>query len=310
VDQFLLYLHLMKYPLMVGPLMAGSCALLSVFVVLRGMAMISEGVAHAGVAGLSLAILIGYFVGSLNNVLSQNLITACFCVGAALAMGYLTRGGKVSHDASIGIVLVSTLSLGIVILSIRQGLGGHGDAPPPSIETLLFGDILTVGAYEMWLAAGLAVIVFGVIFSMYNAFVYTALDEEMARINGVPVKLINTLLLVLVSLAIVVSVRLVGGILVNAFIIIPGATARMLGRRFGLVVLLALVVGVIGTTAGLALAIGLALQPNPMLTAIPAGPVLVLVLFLVFLAVWVVRQVRKPKVAEDAIPAASDGHGH
>lgn len=285
--------YYMRYALIVGPVIAAACALLSVFVVLRGMAMISEGVAHAGVGGLAVALLIGFFVPFLDNSLAQQIITCIFCTITALCIGYVTQKKRVSEDSAIGIFLTATLALGILLLAVRHYLHGGGSTPP-SLEDLLFGSITSVSQQDAYVAVAICVGVFAIIFSMYHAFIYTALDEDMARINGVPVGLINTLLLVMVSVIIVVSVRMVGLLMINALMIIPGATAKMIARSFGRVLVTSLVVGTLGVAGSLLLAIFMA--QHPPMDKYPVGPILVLTQFTVFLVVWIIRQTVKPRV--------------
>lgn len=288
----------MRYALIVGPAIAAACALLSVFVVLRGMAMISEGVAHAGVGGLAVALLIGFFVPFLDNSLAQQIITCIFCTITALCIGYVTQKKRVSEDSAIGIFLTATLALGILLLAVRHYLRGSGTTPP-SLEDLLFGSITSVTQADAYVAVAIGVVVFAIIFSMYHAFIYTALDEDMARINGVPVGLINTLLLVMVSVIIVVSVRMVGLLMINALMIIPGATAKMLSRSFGRVLVASLVVGTLGVTSSLLLAIFMA--QHPPMDKYPVGPILVLTQFTIFLLVWIVRHNVRPKLVESEL---------
>jgi zinc transport system permease protein len=292
LSDFLEYIHLVRYALIVGPLLAAVCALLSVFVVLRGMAMISEGVAHSGVGGLGVALLIGLVFPFLDHPLGQLFITGLFCTATALLIGYVSHGKHVSEDSAIGIFLVASVSVGIVALTIRQYLHGAGGTPP-SLEDMLFGTITTVGPDDVYAILILAACVFITVFSMYKAFVYTALDEEMARINGVPVNLINTLLLLMVSIVIVMAMRMVGLFMINALMIIPGATAKLISKSFNRVILTSLLVGVGGVTGALFLAIALSLKPP--LDRIPTGPILVLTLFAIFTIVWLTRQFFKPK---------------
>jgi zinc transport system permease protein len=299
LSDFLEYVHLVRYALIVGPVLAAVCALLSVFIVLRGMAMISEGVAHSGVGGLGVALLVGLVFPFLDHSLGQLFITGIFCTATALLIGYISHGKHVSEDSAIGIFLVASVSVGIVALTIRQYIHGAGGTPP-SLEDMLFGTITTVGPDDVYATLILAVVVFAIVFSMYKAFVYTALDEEMARINGVPVGMINTLMLMMVSIVIVMAMRMVGLFMINALMIIPGATARLISKSFGRVVLTSLVVGVGGVTGALFLAVGLSLKPP--LDRIPTGPILVLTLFTIFVVVWGIRQFFKPKLR--ATPAA------
>jgi zinc transport system permease protein len=133
------------------------------------------------------------------------------------------------------------------------------------------------------------------------------MDEEMARVNGVKTTLVHLLLLIMVSTVIAVAARMVGTLMINALMILPGATARMVSRRFGGVLAVSLLVGVLGVSAALVGSIFLA--ETPYLSAVPTGPVLVLTLFAIFLATWLLKRVRwhKPRQSETDQPAAGAG---
>jgi zinc transport system permease protein len=297
-------LHAMRYPMIVGPVIAAACALLSVFVVLRGMAMISEGVAHAGVGGLGVALLAGVFASALDTPLWQQVITCVFCTVTALLIGYVTHSKKVSEDSAIGIYLTATLALGALLVYVRHQLHGHGTVPP-SVDDVLFGSVVSTTPTDVYVALAIAAVIFGTIFSMYHAFIYTALDEDMARINGVPVRIINILLMVMVSVQVVVAGRVVGLLMVNALMIIPGATARMISNSFGRVLLAALVISVGGVAGSLLLVI--LMGTVPALVGCPPGPVIVLVQFLIFVLVWIIRHNVKFKAVEQEpqVPAVT-----
>ncbi len=108
---------------------------------------------------------------------------------------------------------------------------------------------------------------------LYWQFLYTTLDEEMARVNGVNTRLINLLLMTMISLVIVINVRMVGFLMITAMTIIPGATANMISRRFNGVLISSILIGTVGTSAAARLA---SANPSPFdETAFPTGPVVV-----------------------------------
>ena len=148
-------------------------------------------------------------------------------------------------------------------------------------------------------------LVYGIIFALYYQFLYTTLDEEMARINGVNTKLINTLLLAIISLVIVVGVRMVGGLMITALTVLPGATACMLSRKFAGVLIASLLIGTLGTFTAVCLAI------VPPMSSYDPGPIGVLTLFAIFTIVWTIRRFFKPKViSPDIEPAQPHDHAH
>jgi ABC-type Mn2+/Zn2+ transport system permease subunit len=289
-------LNLMRDVLIVGPVMAAVCALLSVFVVMRRMAMISEAVAHASLGGIVMALLLGYWWGAASSYWGQELITGGFCIATALLIGLFSRGRDVTVDSAIGIFLVASVALGVVMLSVRRMLPGPNPVPV-DIDQVLFGSINSVGGAEVWglgmdvwVISIVALAVFAVVFLMLPSFIYTSMDEEMARVNGVKTWLVQMLLLIMVSAVIAVAARMVGTLMINALMILPGATARMLSRRFGGVLAISIVVGVVGVSGGLLGSICMAGVPS--LSHVPTGPVLVLTLFMIFLATWTMRRIR------------------
>jgi zinc transport system permease protein len=319
MQEFLENLYYMRYALAVAPVIGATCALLSVYVVLRRMALISEGVSHAGFGGIAIAVLIGYAIPGLDNPLAREIITGIFCLGTALLIGYASRRKHVSEDSAIGIFLVASIALGIILLAVRRTLPMRpGETKVVDVEGLLFGDLVSTLPSDLLIASVAMLIVFAIIGSMYHQFLYTTLDEEMARINGVNTRLVNTLLLMMISLVIVVCVRMVGFLMVTALTIIPGATGNMLSRRFGGVMIASLLIGTFGTASAAALT---AVHP---FSSYPSGALIVLVLFVLFAIVWVYRHFFKPKATEapggSAIPEPRDhahpphtsgfGHGH
>jgi zinc transport system permease protein len=301
-----------KYVLLVGPVIGAMCALLSVYIVLRRMALISEGVSHAAFGGISVALLAGYWVPLFNQPLWWEIIAGIFCLATALLIGWVSRKKRVTEDSAIGIFLVTSVAIGQILLRIRKSLGGW---TPPNVESLLFGDFANVNATDLIVVSTVLVLVAVVLAVLFYQFLYTTLDEEMARINGVNTKLINVLLLTMISVVIVVCVRMVGSLIITALMIIPGATATMLSRRFSGVMIASLLVGTLGTSAATAVAV------VPPFSRLSAGPLVVVTLFLIFAAVWVFRHFFKPKAVDvpggtsvpephDHVHPSSFGHGH
>lgn len=290
--------------LLVGVTIAACCSLLSTFVVLRRMSMIAEGVAHAGYGGFGVALILGYFFSFDYGTLTERIITGTFCLATALGIGYVTRSKKVHDDSAIGIFLVATMALGYLLTQIRVTAFPGAGLRPPKTESLLFGDFIAVNWNDALVAGVTAAICFIAVALFYHQLLYTTLDEEMARVNGVPTRWINTLLLVLVTLVIAVGARMIGVLMITAMMIIPGATGAMLSRRFGGVLAASIGVGVGGTF------LALVLEYNTVLANFAPGPVLVLMLFVIFAVVWTIRHFFKPKVAELADDAPARGHDH
>jgi ABC-type Mn2+/Zn2+ transport system permease subunit len=288
------------YTPIVGLALAASCSIVSVFIVLRKMAMLSEAISHSSILGMAIALLLGHMFPAIlspgSGSLLQQLIIGLFCVLTALTINYLTHGSHVSEDSAIGIVLVATVALGVFLLDVNRNLPHIPGTPSPaSLDSILFGDILAVGWAEMWVALSVLALVVVVTAIFYNDFVYLTLDPQMARINGVNTAFINILQLCLISLVIDIGMRMVGGFMITAITILPGATAAMLSKKFNNVFLISLIIGVTG------IGIGLTLAANDPLNRFTSGPILVLTLFAIFLVVWTLKRFFKPRV--QALPA-------
>lgn len=272
----------------VGLLVAATCSLLSTYVVLRKMALISEGVSHAGFGGIALAVFLGAHFPLLDSPVYgpylQQAVAGIFCVVTALLIGYFSRAKKVSEDSAIGIFLVASIAVGVLLLAMRRSLHGPRGVPV-NAEQLLFGQFTSAGFPDAVMALILALGCFLMVYLFYYELLYTTLDEQMARVNGVPTNFINLLLYIMISLVVVVGIRMVGGLMITALTVLPGATANMLSRRFGGVLAASLLVGVSGSAVAIFAAI------HPPLDNYPPGPILVLTLFLIFLVVWLGKKI-------------------
>lgn len=273
------------------------CSLLSVFVVVKRMAFIGQGVSHAGFGGYSLALLLG--AGWRANSgwgdwrgWAMEAIVLGFCVLTAIGIGLITRRRRVEADAAIGIVLVAGMAAGVLLQNLRIMLADQAwyiEAVGPVVagvswEHLLFGSPFTVGARGMWLAVGLcaAVVLVGVL--LFKELLFFAFDQTVSRVHGVPTTLMHYLLLVLLALVVVVGMRLVGFILISALLVLPGAGAMQLSRRLGPVLGWSLAIGVAGSVGGLLLALE-AGELSP-------GACIVLVMLGLFAAATVFGQLR------------------
>ncbi len=290
----------LEYPFYQNALLGGAaialmCSVLSVFVVLKRMAFIGQGITHAAFGGVGAALLAGLFLEGLRPVLARDAIIAGFCVAAAVAIGYLSRRERLTEDTAIGIVLVSAMALGLILLDVRghllEQLVSAGKLQrgqmeyTPSFHDILFGNILFIQRDEVYFACALAALVLAGVVAFYKELVFFAFDEEAARVFGVPTTALYYALLVLLGLAVVVAMRSLGVILASALLILPGASGRMLSSRVGRVMLLSAALGVAGLVGGLFLAI--------YFRFLSAGAVIVLTLCAIFAASYGCRCARR-----------------
>ena len=244
-------------------------ALLSPLVVLRRLAFVGQGVSHAALGGIGLAVLAGLsFSGTgLGSVGFYGVVLA-FCVGASLLIARMSarrEGGRSEEAAtSIGIVLVAAMAVGVIALQLAHARGVRN---LPAWESVLFGSIVSVGWVDAAVAWGLAFVVAGVLWWGRRSVVFWAFDEPAAAAFGVRGGLVRDVLFVLLAVTIVVAMKLVGVVLATALLVAPAAAALRLSARLGPVVVLSAAVSFVSLVGGLVLSIEMDLPPGACVVA-------------------------------------------
>jgi ABC-type Mn2+/Zn2+ transport system permease subunit len=244
-------LELLNYPFMQRALIAGVLlgsllALMGIFVVLRRMSFMSDGIAHASLSGVAAGLLLG----------ANPLLTAIgFATVFAIIIALLERRTKLSSDAIIGLIFTSGMALGIVLLSFSAGYR-------PELTSYLFGDILSLHWNELALMAVLGVTIAIFILARYRQLALFILNQETAYVHGVHIELFRILLYVGVAVAVVLGMKLLGIILVSALLIIPVTTAKLLANSFRVLMMLSVLVADIAVIAGLFISAAFDLPPG------------------------------------------------
>jgi zinc transport system permease protein len=260
----LLHYRFMQQALLAGLLVGAVCSALSVYVVLRKMAFIGQGISHAAFGGVALALYL--FPSSHTSQVGLYAVTAVFCVAVALLIGVVSRRRAVSADSAIGIFFAAAMALGIILVALRKEYTAD-------IMTYLFGSILAVTPPDLISILALSVVVFLLLAAFYKELLYYTFDEWMAAASGLPVGFLHLLLLVLLALTIVVSIKVVGIVLVSAFLVIPGATAKLMAGSFSGLMGLAVALGAGAAVVGLVAA---------HYAGLPSGATIVMTQFLAF----------------------------
>jgi zinc transport system permease protein len=248
-------LDFVRNALVVGVLASVLCGVIGVFVVAKRLTFISDGIGHAAFAGLGLCYLLGR---------DPRLGALAVAVVFALLLGWAGSDAVRRNDSLIGVFYAVGMALGILFLHAAPGY-------VPNLMSYLFGNILLVSRTDVWLTLGLTAAVLLVLALFFKAFVAVAFDEVFAFVQGVPVRRVLTLLLVLVSLSVVVLIQVVGIILVLALLTIPPLTALALARDLSRVLLVSVLVGLAMTLGGLALSLRLDLPAGPSIILLGAG---------------------------------------
>lgn len=247
--------------LLIAMMSATVCGVVGCYVVLRGMAFIGDAVAHAVFPGLAVA-----FVVSGNLVLGGTVAG----VVTAVLVAVFAQHRRLKEDAVIGVFFVAAFALGIVVISRAPGYAG-------SLQQFLFGSITGIPDEDVYVVGGTGLAILLAILLLHKEFVAVSLDRESARAMGLRVFWLDLVLYVLVTLAVVISVRTIGNVLVLALLVTPAATARMLTDRLAVMMLLAPAIGGLCALAGLYVSWSWDL---------PVGGTIVLTLTAAFLAAW------------------------
>jgi zinc transport system permease protein len=248
-----------------GLFIALACAVLGVFLLLRKDAMIGHGLSHITFAGVALGLLLGWM---------PMFVALVFSVLAALGIMKLKERTGLHGDTAIAILSSVGLALGVILASISGRFN-------VAILNYLFGDILAIEPAEVWLSIALAAAVVAVVAVQYHRFMYMTFDREAARVAGVPVRRLDTLITVLTAVTIVLGMRIVGILLVAALLVIPAAAGLRAAPHFRGAIWGACLVAAASVTIGLAAAY---------LLDWPASGTIVLTAFLLFGGASLVRR--------------------
>jgi zinc transport system permease protein len=223
-----------------GLALGAAGALLGVFIVQRGLGLLSDGLAHATFGGLALGLLLGAGVDR------AMWVALPFTVGIALGIQYVRRRTGLTADVATGVFFAVSFAAGILFLGLRPA-----HSPPVNVEGLLFGSLLAVSPEALKLILAVALLVALVLAWIGPRLAYATFDPELAALSGVPVAELEYALLAMTALVVVVGVKTVGVVLVSAFVVVPAATANLLGRSLGSIAVLAVGFSAAGTAFGL-----------------------------------------------------------
>ncbi|PML80925.1 zinc ABC transporter permease subunit ZnuB [Enterovibrio norvegicus] len=259
-------LEFLTIPVLAGILIAAAVGPLGSFVVWRKMAYFGDTLAHASLLGLSLG-----FIFQVN--LNVALVASCLLI-AMLLVG-LQRKSSVSTDTLLGIIAHTSLSLGLVSISLVDDLR-------VDLMAYLFGDLLSVSSTDLgWIALGCGLVTLTLI-KMWRPLLAITVNEELARVDGYNVDRLRLVLMLMVGLVIAIAMKFVGALIITSLMIIPAATARRFSTSPEKMAILASVIGVLSVLGGISLS---------WFEDTPAGPSVVVFAGLLFFISQFRRQV-------------------
>jgi zinc transport system permease protein len=242
----------LQYALVAGVLASIGCGVMGSYVVVKRVGFLAGGISHAVLGGMGIALFYGAdpVAGALAAALA-----------AALLVGWISLRWREQEDTLIGALWAVGMAIGIIFISRTPGYNVN-------LMSYLFGNILMVERGDLWMMVIMDTIVVITVLLFYRQFLALSFDEEFARLRGVPVTFFYLLLLCMVALTVVLLIQVVGLILVIALLTLPAAIAAQYVHSLKRIMVLAAVLGVLFTSAGLAFSY----QPD-----LPAGATIILV---------------------------------
>lgn len=253
--------------LLAGLVASCLCGVLGFFVVLRRLSFIGVGISHSALGGVALGVLLG---------IEPVVAAAVFAALVAWSIGWLGTAARLHEDTAIGVMFSAAMALGVILLSFSTQYQSD-------LLSYLFGNILAVSRSDVWLLVGMAAVVLAGTALVFKELLFAAFDEEVARASGLPVQFLDYFLLTALALTVVVAMRVVGLVLVEALLVIPAAAAYQLARGYKGMLAWAVALASGGTVLGLVSSY----QWNT-----PAGATIVVVQTVLFLLALASRRVR------------------
>ena len=231
-------------------------AVAGTYIFCRRMIFISGGITHACFGGLGL----GYYLG-----IPPEAMAAVFAVAGSLGTDWLARG-RVRRDSAIAVIWASGMALGILFVFLTPGY-------VPELNSFLFGNVLTITPHDNAVSAVFAVLLTAFFLLFRRRIFAISFDENFARTRRLPIRFIDTVMTLFVALAIVLTIRMAGIMLLMSLLSLPQLSAEIFTRRYMPLTLLSFIIALAGGIGGLAVAWWI---------SVPASAAIVLILVAIY----------------------------
>lgn len=215
-----------------------ACGIVGTLIIANRMVFLAGGIAHGAYGGLGLAFFLGF---------SPLLGALGFCLALSLLLAYLTYQNSKRIDSIIGTIWAFGMAFGIVLIDLTPGYS-------VDLMSYLFGSILSVSTFDLWLIFGVSLVIILLVSFFYKEILATSFDMEFAKLKGVHVKFFYTLIIIMMALCIVATIRAVGLILVIALLTIPPYIAEKFCSKLFSMMILSTILSMFFSIIGLILA--------------------------------------------------------
>ena len=253
-------LEALSYGFMQKALIAGIavgliCSFMGTFLVLRRYSLFGDGIAHVAFGGISVGLFLGVFP------LWTAFIVSIF---GGLGLQKLRQSTKISGDSAVAVVLVTGLAVGVILVSSSGGFS-------VDLFSFLFGSILLISQEDTIMILALSAGIIATLTILQKQFLHLTFNEEQAKLSGMRTTLLNYAFVVLASITVVTSMRLVGILLISALIVIPNITAMQFGKGFKKTVFISMSISVISVVSGILVSYFLNVAPSGTIVVIAVG---------------------------------------
>lgn len=257
----LLSYEFMRRAFLAAIFIAGIAPMLGVFLVIRRQSLMADTLSHVSLAGVAL----GFFLN-----LNPDLTTLLIVIIAAVILEYLRTLYRSYSEISIAILMSGGLALALVLMNLS---GGNSAA---SIQSYLFGSIVTITQDQVWFLGFLFLAVFVLFFLFKRPMYVLTFDEDTAHVDRLPVRIMSMLFNVLTGIAIAMMIPIAGALLISAIMVLPAAISMRLGKSFNAVILISVLIGLFGMLSGLTSSFYLDTPPGATITLVFIGLFLVI----------------------------------
>jgi zinc transport system permease protein len=265
--------HFLNYGFIQRAYLAGSfiallCALLGLFLVLRKLSLIGDGLSHVSFGAIALGLFFGFY---------PIIVAIPIVLIASYFILKLTEKAKLYGDAAIGIISSLGIASGVILASLSKGFN-------IDLFSYLFGNILAISNPEVFLSIGLSLVVLTITILFYHELFSVTFDSEYAKITGIKIAHINLILTFLTAITVVLAIRVVGIMLVSALLILPAVTALQVAKGFKSAMIIAGLISIFSVVSGITISFILDL---------PAGATVVMVNIIIFAFFLSLRTLKK-----------------
>ncbi len=229
----------------VGIMLAIIIPCIGIVVVLKRLSMIGDALSHTSLAGIAAGLIMG-----INPILGSIVL----CIIAAFGIEFIRKKIPKYSEMSIAIIM----SAGIGLAGVLSGFVKN----TANFNSFLFGSIVAISDFEMYLVAGISISVLLAFIFLYKELFYLSMDERSARLAGIPVNTVNFIFTILTAVTVSIASRTVGALIVSSLMVVPVACGMQFGKSYKQTVIYSIISAVIFTVVGLFVSYYMELKPG------------------------------------------------